>query len=37
MTDAPLDAGALLLRLHEADVEHVLVGGLAVIAHGVRT
>lgn len=31
----PLDAGALLRRLHDAGVRHVIVGGFAVIAHGV--
>jgi hypothetical protein len=31
----PLDAGALLRRLHEAGVRYVIVGGFAVIAHGV--
>ncbi len=36
MTSAPLDAAALLRRLHEAGVEHVVIGGLAVIAHGVQ-
>jgi predicted nucleotidyltransferase len=30
-----LDPGALLRRLHEAGVRHVVVGGFAVIAHGV--
>lgn len=34
MTSA-LDVGALLRRLNEAEVEHVLIGGLAVSAHGV--
>jgi hypothetical protein len=33
---AALDAGALLRRLHQADVSHVVVGGFAVIAHGVQ-
>ncbi len=36
MTSAPLDAGALLRRLHEAGIEYVVIGGLAVIAHGVQ-
>ncbi len=36
MADAPLDAGALLRHLHEAGVEYVVIGGLAVIAHGVQ-
>ncbi len=36
MTYSRLDAGGLLRRLHEAGVEHVVVGGLAVIAHGVQ-
>jgi hypothetical protein len=31
----PLDPGGLLRRLHSAGVEHVLIGGLAVNAHGV--
>jgi hypothetical protein len=31
----PLDPGELLRRLHSARVEHVLIGGLAVNAHGV--
>jgi hypothetical protein len=33
---AALDAGGLLRRLHEADVAHVVIGGFAVIAHGVQ-
>jgi hypothetical protein len=33
---AALDAGALLRRLHEAGVSHVVIGGFAVIAHGVQ-
>jgi hypothetical protein len=32
---APLDPAELLRKLHEAGVEHVLIGGLAVNAHGV--
>jgi len=36
VADAPLDAGALLRHLHEAGVEYVVIGGLAVIAHGVQ-
>lgn len=36
MVDTPLDAGALLRHLHEAGVEYVVIGGLAVIAHGVQ-
>jgi hypothetical protein len=31
----PLDVGALLRRLHCAGVDYVLIGGLAVNAHGV--
>lgn len=31
----PLDVGALLRQLHEAEVEHILIGGLAVNAWGV--
>ena len=31
----PLDPGGLLRQLHSAGVEHVLIGGLAVNAHGV--
>ncbi len=34
MTTA-LDAAALFRRLHEAGVEYVVIGGFAVIAHGV--
>ena len=30
-----LDVGALLRQLHEAGVEHILIGGLAVNAWGV--
>jgi len=30
-----LDVGALLRRLHEAGIEHILIGGLAVNAWGV--
>lgn len=30
-----LDVAGLLRRLHEAGVEHILIGGLAVNAHGV--
>jgi hypothetical protein len=36
MTNAALDAGALLRRLHEAGVNHLVIGGLAGIAHGVQ-
>ena len=36
MTSPPLDAGGLLRRLYEAGVEYVVIGGLAVIAHGGR-
>jgi len=36
MSSHPLDAGALMRRLHVAGVEHVVIGGLAVIAHGVQ-
>lgn len=36
MTSTSLDAGGLLRRLHEASVEYVVIGGLAVIAHGVQ-
>lgn len=36
MRNAPLDAGALLRRLDDAGVEYVVIGGLAVIAHGVQ-
>lgn len=36
MTNAALDAGALLRRLYEAGVEYVVIGGLAVIAYGVQ-
>lgn len=32
---AALDAAALFRALHDAGVEHVVVGGFAVIAHGV--
>jgi hypothetical protein len=32
----PLDAGALLGELHAAGVVYVLIGGLAVNAHGVN-
>jgi hypothetical protein len=32
---APLDPGGLLRELHGAGVKHVLIGGLAVNAHGV--
>lgn len=35
MTD-PLDAAALFRRLHEAGVVYVVIGGFAVIAHGVQ-
>ena len=31
----PLDVAQLLRRLHAAGIEHVLIGGLAVNAHGV--
>lgn len=31
----PLDVAGLLARLHAAGVDHVLIGGLAVNAHGV--
>lgn len=31
----PLDVAELLRRLHNAGIEHVLIGGLAVNAHGV--
>lgn len=30
-----LDVGALLRQLHEAEIEHILIGGLAVSAWGV--
>jgi hypothetical protein len=33
---APLDPAALFRRLHEAGVLYVVVGGFAVIAHGVQ-
>jgi hypothetical protein len=33
---APLDPAALFRRLHEAGVRYVVVGGFAVIAHGVQ-
>ena len=33
---APLDPAALFRRLHEAEVRYVVVGGFAVIAHGVQ-
>lgn len=33
---APLDPAALFRRLHEADVRYIVVGGFAVIAHGVQ-
>ncbi len=36
MPDRPLDAAALLRRLGDANVEYVVIGGLAVIAHGVQ-
>lgn len=36
MTSAQLDPGALLRELHGAGVDHVVIGGLAVIAHGVQ-
>ena len=29
----PQDVGVLLHRLHEAGIEHILIGGLAVRAH----
>jgi hypothetical protein len=32
----PLDPAALFRRLHEADVRYVVIGGFAVIAHGVQ-
>lgn len=32
---APLDAAELLRRLAQAEVDHVVIGGFAVIAHGV--
>jgi hypothetical protein len=32
----PLDPAALFRRLHEAGVRYVVVGGFAVIAHGVQ-
>jgi hypothetical protein len=35
MTGASLDAAALMRRLHEADVLYIVIGGFAVIAHGV--
>lgn len=35
MSEPPLDVAELLRRLHEAEVDHVLIGGLAVNAHGV--
>lgn len=33
---APLDPAALFERLHEADVAYIVIGGFAVIAHGVQ-
>jgi predicted nucleotidyltransferase len=36
VTSPPLDAAGLLGRLHEAGVEYVVIGGLAVMAHGVQ-
>lgn len=36
MTNPPLDAGLLLRQLYDAEVDHVVIGGLAVIAHGVQ-
>jgi len=30
-----LDVGALLRQLHDAEIEHILIGGLAVNAWGV--
>ena len=33
---APLDPGALFDRLHEAGVRYIVIGGFAVIAHGVQ-
>lgn len=36
MSEQGLDAGALLRRLRDAGVEYVVVGGFAVIAHGVQ-
>lgn len=36
MNDPPLDAGGLLRRLDGAGIDYVLIGGLAVIAHGVQ-
>jgi hypothetical protein len=33
---APLDPAALFRRLHEADVRYIVIGGFAVIAHGVQ-
>ena len=36
MSNVQLDAGALLRRLHDAGIDYVVVGGLAVIAHGVQ-
>lgn len=33
---APLDPAALFRRLHEARVDYIVVGGFAVIAHGVQ-
>ena len=35
MNQAPLAAVSLLHDLHEAGVDHVVIGGFAVIAHGV--
>ena len=32
----PLDAEGLLQRLHDAGVRYVIVGGFAVIAHGIQ-
>jgi len=36
VTSAQFDPEALLRRLHEAGIEYVAIGGLAVIAHGVQ-
>jgi len=33
---APLDPAALFGRLHQAEVRYVVIGGFAVIAHGVQ-
>jgi len=36
VSNVQLHAGALLRRLHDAGIDYVVVGGLAVIAHGVQ-